>query len=209
MASTGRPGSDRPAATPDSHVLSEAEGIELTRLAVETVRRRLLDADTDVAPPRSPALRAHGASFVTLERRGRLLGCIGTLQAVRPLFRDVTRNATRAMRDPRLPPVSVDDWPELDVEVSVLSPAEPMRVTGREQLLALLRPGVDGLILTDGTRRATFLPAVWAKLTDPAMFLDRLLAKGGWPAGGWPPGLAVSRYRTAQFTDRAPRPALA
>lgn len=185
--------------------LTAAQGAELARLAVETVRRRLLGAEPDVVPPEAPALSERGASFVTLERHGRLLGCIGSLQPVRPLFLDVTRNAGRAMRDPRLPPVSVDDWPELDVGVSVLTPAEPMAVSGRAELLAALRPRVDGLVLTDGVRRSTFLPAVWAKITEPTTFLDRLLVKGGWAAGGWPSGLVASRYRTVEFHDRAPR----
>ncbi|BCJ36843.1 AmmeMemoRadiSam system protein A [Actinocatenispora thailandica] len=185
--------------------LTAAQGAALVRLAVQTVRRRLLGAEPDVAPPPTPALAQRGASFVTLERRGRLLGCIGSLQPVRPLFLDVSRNAGRAMRDPRLPPVSADDWPELDVEVSVLTPAEPMPVAGRAELVAALRPRVDGLVLTDGVRRSTFLPAVWAKISDPAVFLDRLLVKGGWAPGGWPTGLAASRYRTVEFHDRAPR----
>jgi AmmeMemoRadiSam system protein A len=185
--------------------LTAAHGAVLTRLAVETVRRRLLGADPAVAAPGASVLSEPGASFVTLERRGRLLGCIGSLRPVRPLFLDVVRNASRAMRDPRLPAVSAADWPELDVEVSVLTPAEPLAVAGRAELLAALRPGIDGLVLTDGVRRSTFLPAVWAKIADPAVFLDRLLVKGGWPAGGWPAGLAASRYRTVAFHDRAPR----
>jgi AmmeMemoRadiSam system protein A len=185
--------------------LTAAAGAVLAGLAVVTVRHRLLGVEPALAPPGDPVLAERGASFVTLERRGRLLGCIGSLQPVRPLFLDVARNAGRAMRDPRLPPVSADDWPELDVEVSVLTPAEPLAVAGRAELLAALRPGVDGLVLTDGVRRSTFLPAVWAKIADPAVFLDRLLVKGGWAAGGWPAGLAASRYRTVEFHDRAPR----
>lgn len=185
--------------------LTPAEGAVLAGLAAATVRHRLLGAEPALAPPGDPVLAERGASFVTLERRGRLLGCIGSLQPVRPLFLDVARNAARAMRDPRLPPVSADDWPELDVEVSVLTPAEPLAVAGRAELLAALRPGIDGLVLTDGVRRSTFLPAVWAKIADPAVFVDRLLVKGGWPAGGWPAGLAASRYRTVEFHDRAPR----
>lgn len=185
--------------------LTAAEGVALTRLAVDTVRARLLGAEPAPAPPALPALLAPGASFVTLQRGGRLRGCIGSLRAVRPLFADVARNATRAMRDPRLPPVAADDWPELDVSVAVLTPPEELAVAGRGELLAALRPGVDGVLLTDGRRRATFLPAVWEKLPEPARFLDHLLAKGGWAPGGWPDGVAVSRYRSVEFADPAPR----
>lgn len=188
--------------------LAEAEGRALTALAVATVRDRLLGAETTPAEPAAETLRSPGASFVTLERAGRLRGCIGTLQAVRPLYQDVVRNAVRAMRDPRLPPVDRRDWPELDVSVSVLTSPEPMANTDRAGLLDALRPGVDGLLLTDGYRRATFLPAVWEKLPEPDRFLDQLLAKGGWPPGAWPPDLTASRYQSIEFTDRAPRGAL-
>src|SRR6185436_14113410 len=122
-----------------------------------------------------------GASFVTLQRRGELRGCIGTLEAVRPLYLDVARNATRAMADPRLAPVTEDDWPELDVSVSVLGPLRPLRVSNLDELRRRLRPGVDGVVITAGQRRATFLPVVWEKLPDPATFLSSLLGKGSWP----------------------------
>jgi uncharacterized protein len=189
--------------------LTEAEGRALTALAVSTVHDRLLGTDSAPAEPAAGSLRSPGASFVTLERHGRLRGCIGTLLAVRPLYQDVVRNALKAMRDPRLPPVDRRDWPELDVSVSVLTEPEPLPADDRATLLAALRPGEDGLLLTDPYHRATFLPAVWAKLPDPDRFLDHLLAKGGWPPGTWPPDLIASRYRSAEFTDRAPRDALA
>jgi len=185
--------------------IGQAEGLALTTFAVAAVREGLLNRFAEPAEPAEDMLRDPGASFVTLERVGRLRGCIGTIVAQRPLYQDVVRNALRAMRDPRLPPVVRDDWPELDVKVSVLTPPEPMPVNNRDTLLAELCPGEDGLLLTDGYRRATFLPAVWEKLPEPHRFLDHLLVKGGWPAGGWPPGLAVSRYRSIEFANPAPR----
>lgn len=185
--------------------VTAAEGRELTSLAARTVRARLTGAAPPPAPPTLPVLLAPGASFVTLTRRGRLLGCIGTLQPVRPLHLDVARNAARAMQDPRMPPVSAADWPELDISVSVLTPPEPLDVADRDALVRVLRPGVDGLLLTDGARRATFLPTVWEKLPEPVRFVDQLLVKGGWGAGGWSAHMSVSRYRTLEFTDPAPR----
>jgi AmmeMemoRadiSam system protein A len=185
--------------------LTAEDGAALTRLAADAVRRRLLDEPPPGPPDGPAALLAPGASFVTLERKGRLRGCIGTLLARRPLHQDVARNAERAMADPRLPPVDTGDWPELDVSVSVLSAPEPLAVTGRDELLAVLRPGVDGLLLAGGDRRATFLPVVWEKLADPRRFLDHLLAKGGWAPGGWPRDVTASRYTAVEFTDPAPR----
>jgi AmmeMemoRadiSam system protein A len=184
--------------------LTTADGAVLARLAVAAVRARLTGQPLDGRPPAAQPLRAIGASFVTLERSGALRGCIGTLEPVRPLYRDVARNAVRAMADPRLPPVTAAEWPVLDVKVSVLSGAEPLLVAGPAELLASLRPGVDGLILTDGQRRATFLPAVWAKLPDPEHFLRALLEKGGWPPGQWPIGLTAQRYTAAEYRDTTP-----
>ena len=110
--------------------------------------------------------------------------------------------------DPRLPAVTGAEWPALDVTVSVLSRPERLPVGDAGALAAGLRPGVDGLLLSDGPRRAIFLPAVWAKLPEPDLFVAALLAKGGWPAGTWPPGLTAHRYAATHFTDRAPRPTL-
>jgi AmmeMemoRadiSam system protein A len=184
--------------------LTTADGAVLAGLAAAAVHARLTGQPSDGRLPTVRSLRALGASFVTLERAGALRGCIGTLEPVRPLYRDVARNAVRAAVDPRLPPVTAAEWPLLDVKVSVLSGAEPLLVAGPADLLASLRPGVDGLILADDQRRATFLPAVWAKLPDPRHFLAALLDKGGWPPGSWPVGLVAQRYTAAEY--RCPPP---
>jgi AmmeMemoRadiSam system protein A len=189
--------------------LEPVEGAELARLAAAAVAARLRDHQLPAAVPGSQALADAGASFVTLEARGQLRGCVGTVEAARPLYLDVIRNAQRAMRDPRLRPVTPVDWPDLDVKVAVLSPSEPLAAGTRAELVAALRPGVDGLLITDGARRATFLPSVWQRLDDPERFLAALLAKGGWAPGEWPAELRAWRYTTAEYRDLAPRPALA
>jgi AmmeMemoRadiSam system protein A len=196
-----------PRARSTSTALTPAEGAALVRLAATVIARRLAQRGVPClpVPDGSAGLRTLGASFVTLESGGALRGCIGTLDAVRPLYLDVARNALRAMSDPRLPPVTIDEWPKLDVSVSALGTPEPVPVEGRDELLTALRPGVDGLILADGERRSTFLPAVWGKLADPAQFLEALLVKGGWGANGWPPGMTVARYTAIEFHDPAPR----
>jgi AmmeMemoRadiSam system protein A len=188
--------------------LTPEQGRSLAELAVEAVYSRLTGVPHPPPRPADPDLLAPGACFVTLESRGVLRGCVGSLQPRRPLYLDVTRNAQSAMNDPRLPAVSADDWPTLDVEVSVLSPLEPVAAGSRDELLAVLRPGVDGLVLAADGRRATFLPAVWAKLPDPARFLAALLAKGRWPAEGWPDGVAAWLYTSAEYTSAAPRTGL-
>jgi AmmeMemoRadiSam system protein A len=186
-------------------VVEPADGAALVHLAAAVVQARLAGRPVPDEAPGRAALALPGASFVTLEAAGKLRGCIGTIEAARPLYLDVIRNAERAMRDPRLPPVEAAEWPALDIKVAVLTPGGPIPAGTRAAFLAALRPGVDGVLITDGQRRATFLPAVWAKMTDPERFVDALLAKGGWPAGDWPAGLTASTYTTAEYSDPAPR----
>lgn len=137
-----------------------------------------------------------GASFVTLKRGGRLRGCIGTLQASRPLATDVVENGyAAACRDPRFPALDRREVEGLTLSVATLSPHEPLRADTRDVLLAALRPGVDGLVVHSGTRRATFLPAVWEQLPEPADFVDALWQKARLLPGSWPEQLELSRYQ--------------
>jgi uncharacterized protein len=188
---------------PAGSELSPEEGATLARLGAAAVGAALTGRSGSVGPPEEQQLRGPGATFVTLESAGVLRGCIGTLTPARPLYLDVVRNARKAMTDPRLPRVTAADWPTLDVSVSVLSPLSPLAVDGPAALVDALRPGVDGLALQAGGRRATFLPVVWEKLADPARFVAALLAKGGW--SGWPAEMRVARYSAATFVDPAPR----
>jgi AmmeMemoRadiSam system protein A len=188
--------------------LSRADGSRLIRLAVSALEAHLAGAPFSPQLPASAALSRPGASFVTLERDGALRGCVGTIEVARPLWYDVVRNAVRAATDPRLPPVTPVDWPALDVKLSVLGPWEAMPAGAASTLAAQLRPGIDGLVLADGTRRATFLPAVWTKLAEPDRFVAALLVKGGWSSKRWPDGLVAHRYTVVEFHDPAPRTAL-
>lgn len=143
-----------------------------------------------------PALTARRATFVTLEKLGRLRGCIGMLEATRPLAEDIAQNAyAAAFRDPRFPPLERGEFESLDIHLSLLTPPEPLNAASEAELLALLRPGTDGLILEDRGRRATFLPSVWEQLPDPSEFLAHLKRKAGWPADWWSPTLKAYRYR--------------
>jgi AmmeMemoRadiSam system protein A len=182
--------------------LRRADGEYLAAIVAEAVRAHLADAPLDGRPPESQVLRALGSCFVTLERSGSLRGCVGTLDAGRPLYRDACRNALRAVADPRVPPVTRDEWPTLSVSVSVLSPAEPLAVSCLAELHEQLRPAVDGLILAVGARQATFLPTVWRKLPDPVDFVRALLVKGGWAEDELPDGVRALRYTADSFSDR-------
>ena len=131
---------------------------------------------------RSPTLSEQRASFVTLHLDGRLRGCIGSLQACRPVAEDVHMNAwAAACRDPRFAPVSVDEVPRLALHISVLGALEPLPFVDQAGLLASLRPRRDGLLIRLGERQATFLPTVWEQLPDPDSFLAALKHKAGLP----------------------------
>jgi AmmeMemoRadiSam system protein A len=141
------------------------------------------------------------ASFVTLHHAGELRGCTGTLEPREPLVVGVAHNAWRsAFGDPRFPPLGRRELDGLEISVSLLSPPEPLPARSREELLATLRPGTDGIVLREGARCATFLPAVWESLPEPGAFLDALARKAGLAAGHWSATLRFERY-TAESAD--------
>jgi len=140
------------------------------------------------------------ATFVTLNLQHELRGCIGVLEAFRPLAEDVAENAySAAFRDARFPPLNAGEFKDLQIHLSVLTPAEPMFFSSEQDLLNQLQPGIDGLILQSGLRRGTFLPAVWETLPKPEQFLRHLKQKAGLPADYWSNTIRVSRYRTETF----------
>jgi len=141
-------------------------------------------------------LQANGASFVTLKTAEKQLrGCIGSPVAHQPLARDVTQNAYKAaFKDPRFKAVGADEYETLRLSISVLSPQAPMRIKDEADLLAQLRPGIDGLVIADGPRRALFLPSVWEQLPDPRLFLAHLKRKAGMSVEHWSADFRASRF---------------
>lgn len=148
-------------------------------------------------------LKAVRASFVTLQIHGQLRGCIGHLEAVQPLVVDVAENAfAAAFRDPRFEPLREDEWPAVDIHLSILTRPEPLQFNDEGDLVRQIRPGEDGLILQDGPNRGTFLPSVWESLPDPVDFLVHLKHKAGLAANHWSDRIEVYRYRTESFGAR-------
>ena len=147
-------------------------------------------------------LRALRASFVTLRIGGDLRGCTGRLEPEYPLVVDVARNAYRsAFEDPRFAPLRAEESPDLEYHISVLGPREPLPADSEQDLLEKLRPGIDGLVLRDGSAVATFLPSVWESLDEPRRFLHELERKAGLPAGHWSATLRFERYETIQILE--------
>ena len=140
------------------------------------------------------------ATFVTLTIGGQLRGCIGMLEAVRPLAEDVAENAhAAAFEDPRFPPLTKTEFKKLEIHISVLSPPEKLEFSSEVDLLSKIRPGIDGLILQEGFRRGTFLPSVWEELPEKELFWAHLKLKAGLPADYWSDSLQVFRYTTEYF----------
>ena len=141
------------------------------------------------------------ATFVTLEIHHNLRGCIGTLVAYRPLVSDVAYHAhAAAFSDPRFPGLQRDEFPNLDIHLSVLSQPEPMYFDSEEDLLQQIRPGIDGLILSDDIYKGTFLPSVWESLPNSRDFLNQLKRKAGLPPNHWSDTLKVERYITESIS---------
>jgi AmmeMemoRadiSam system protein A len=194
MAPSPSPEQAAPAASADGELLLDlAERSIRTALAVEPV--------ADPAPAPLPAhLQAPRGAFVTLFVDGRLNGCIGAIDTPEPLPSCIARLArSAAFADPRLPALRRQDLPALTIEVSILSPLEPIASGTRAEVLAAVRPHAHGLQIESGRRRGVFLPDVWAQLPDPDDFLDHLLAKAGLHPRTWPADLRAHRFATTAF----------
>jgi AmmeMemoRadiSam system protein A len=155
-----------------------------------------------VAPDTAVWLQEPGACFVTLTQKGRLRGCIGSLQAHRALGQDVGANAVAAaLHDPRFPPLTPEELVRTQVEVSVLSAMQPLTFRTQAQALAQLRPQVDGVVLEYAGQRGTFLPQVWEQLPTPQEFMAQLKRKAGLPADFWAEDVKLHRYTVEKWTE--------
>jgi len=172
----------------------------LLALAKESIAHGLASGKPKPVEAATGALAAPGAVFVTLKRAGQLRGCIGSAMAWRPLIEDVLDNAFKAaFHDPRFPPLTPAEWDQVSLSVSLLTPPVAMAITNEADLLAQLRPGIDGLIIEDGGRRALFLPSVWEQLPDKRQFLGHLKQKAGMALNHWSAGFKASRFEAMEM----------
>lgn len=196
-----------PGALPISSTLTDVLGASLPKLARASISSALghrVELAVD-----DPALHSPGACFVTLTQSGRLRGCIGTLQARRSLLADVQANAVAAaLQDTRFAPLTLQELAETEIEVSVLSPMQPLPFESEADALAQLRPGVDGVVFEFERHRSTFLPQVWEQLPEPRDFMAQLKRKAGLSADFWDAGVRLQRYTVHPWhetpRDRSP-----
>ncbi len=152
----------------------------------------------------APWLQEPGACFVTLTQQGQLRGCIGSLAPHRSLLADVQANAVAAaLRDPRFPPLGAQELERTQVEVSLLSPMQPMQFASEADALSQLRPGIDGVVFAYGPYRSTFLPQVWEQLPNPREFMGQLKRKAGLSADFWADGVQLQRYSVQKWQESA------
>ncbi|UZW73908.1 AmmeMemoRadiSam system protein A [Alkalimarinus sediminis] len=185
--------------------LSLEEQSFLKRVVKETIRIAAMDGrncplshfESDLqGMPNKDQLLVDGACFITLLKRGSLRGCIGTLDAYRPLLQDVASNAySAAMSDPRFPPVTVEELELLELSISVLTNPQEIFVTTEADLASALEPNVDGLIIQDGRHRATYLPSVWEQLPERTDFIRELKSKAGLSQNYWSSTIRCFKYQ--------------
>jgi AmmeMemoRadiSam system protein A len=151
----------------------------------------------------SPILREPGVTFITLTKVGQLRGCVGALEPYQSLAEDVREHSVAsAMQDYRFPPVKPHELDEINIEISRLTTPEKLNYEGPDELLHKIRPGIDGVIIRDGFRRATFLPQVWEKISDPIKFFESLCLKMGASPDLWKhKQLDVQVYQVEEFHE--------
>lgn len=177
------------------------QGETLLKLARDSLHKAL--GEPAVSAPVQDWLMEHGACFVTLTQQDRLRGCIGTLEAHRPLVEDIRANArAAALLDSRFAPLALHELPYTRIEISVLSGMEPLQFEDEDDLFIQLRPHVDGVVLRYGTLRGTFLPQVWQHLPEPERFLSELKQKAGLPARFWSDDIKVYRYTVQKWREQ-------
>ena len=176
-------------------------GQPLLQVAREAIESEL-QPDASPAAHTAACLSSRIASFVTLRRHGELRGCVGGLEPDAVLRLDLPRHArAAAFDDPRFPPLRLAELDGLRIEVSLLTPSATIDADTEADVLAALRPGVDGVILTAGNRRATFLPQVWHEIASATEFLRHLKLKAGLHPEAWSAHFRVARYTAEKWVE--------
>jgi len=188
---------------------SQAQGQVLVKLARKTIMDKLgVDTSGPVSQDllsglKDEGFRVHCGTFVTLNIKGQLRGCIGSLTSTETVTEGVSRNALNAaFHDPRFSPLSKEELARTEIEVSILTKPQPLVFRNGQDLIKKLRAHIDGVIIRKGLARATFLPQVWEQLPRPEEFLSRLCMKAGLPSHAWENSeLEVLTYQVQYFEE--------
>ncbi len=196
--------------TTQATAFTTAESETLLNLARQSVVAATLHwrnwrPDLGDLPPR---LSEPGASFVTLHTHGKLHGCIGSIEARLPLALDVVKNAENAtLNDPRFPPLQPEEVDDTEIEISILTPMQPLSYTDQDDLIRQIRPGEDGVLVERGWQRGLLLPQVWEHIPNPREFLAHVALKAYADASIYADTrTTVYKFQIVSFTQPAPRP---
>lgn len=187
--------------------ISDLEGeflINLAKKAIEYYLREKKIFNVEPSKIPYPNLTKKGACFVTIEtKEGRLRGCIGSIIPYRPLYEDVINNAIwAAFFDPRFPPLTFSEFPDIKIKISILTYPEPLQYKNWEDLLDKIKPNEDGVIIKYHDRTGTFLPDVWKDIPDKELFMHYLCLKAGLNPKTCKEGkLEVYVYKTVSFGE--------
>ena len=179
---------------------SEADRALLLRIARAAIAAHVNPPSRSaISTLHSAILVRRGGAFVTLHKRGELRGCIGHIEPTEPLGRVVPRCAVAACSsDPRFPPIAPDELEQIDLEISLLGPLEP--IAGPQDIVV----GRDGLVVERGWQRGLLLPQVATEWNwDADAFLAHTCRKAGLPAGAWQHGAKIWRFEAEVFGERA------
>jgi len=171
--------------------------LPIARSAISGALGRVISAEED-----APWLHEKGACFVTLTQNQELRGCIGTLEAHRPLLADVKANAlAAALRDPRFAPLAAEELEITNIEISLLSTMQPLQFTSEREAISQLQPGIHGVVFEYGHYRSTFLPQVWEQLPNVHKFMANLKYKAGLPPDFWAEEVRLSYYTVTKWKE--------
>lgn len=151
-----------------------------------------------------PELSEPGACFVLLKQKHALRGCVGSIEAIRPLGEDIAENAfAAAFCDRHFIPLADNELYETQIEILLLSRPEPLHCANPVELTQQLRPGIDGLTLRDGSRHASLLPTAWGNAHTPLEFVTQLKQKAGLPPAYWSSTIQIRRFTAETISDAA------
>lgn len=181
-------------------VLTPAQRAALLATARRAIRESVRGIPSQSPSPADPALQVPGAAFVTLTRDGELRGCIGYVEAIKPLAEAVAHcAASAALNDPRFPPVTPEELGRVRVEISVLSPLR--RITDPEEI----QVGTHGLFISHAGRHGLLLPQVATEFGwDRDTFLRQACLKAGLAGDAWKHGAEIHVFSVDRFTDDLP-----
>jgi len=169
-------------------MLNEEEQEYLLKLARRTLEFYLKDGSKPNVDETSVSQRLKKVQgcFVTLKKHGDLRGCIGHILPQEELYKCVIDNAINAaVNDRRFNPITYDELKDIQIEISVLSVPKELEYDSPEELLSILKPMKDGVVIKSGWHRSTYLPQVWEQLPDKEVFLSRLCMKAGLISECW------------------------